>query len=145
MINVIGVIVFGSDQEVAELMKAVKRRNATGQFFWIGSDGWSARALVSDGKIITLWVVVIRNWMLFVFFILNENRKHRNCKACRYILNYQEPDIKEAICNLIRCRLECDLQKESILHMYYAKRLDMRLWVTLERLHVGMQTTCGTL
>ena len=60
MIYVIGVIVFGSDQEVAELMKAVKRRNATGQFFWIGSDGWSARALVSDGKIITLWVVVIR-------------------------------------------------------------------------------------
>ena len=54
MIYVIGVIVFGSDQEVAELMKAVKRRNATGQFFWIGSDGWSARALVSDGKIITL-------------------------------------------------------------------------------------------
>ena len=54
VIYVIGVIVFGSDQEVAELMKAVKRRNATGQFFWIGSDGWSARALVSDGKIITL-------------------------------------------------------------------------------------------
>ncbi|CAB4067609.1 Metabotropic glutamate receptor 8,Metabotropic glutamate receptor 7,Metabotropic glutamate receptor 1 [Lepeophtheirus salmonis] len=40
-----GVIVFGSDQEVAELMKAVKRNNATGQFSWIGSDGWSARAL----------------------------------------------------------------------------------------------------
>ena len=54
IIDIIGVIVFGSDQEVAELMKAVKRRNATGQFFWIGSDGWSARALVSDGKIITL-------------------------------------------------------------------------------------------
>ena len=46
----VGVIVFGSDQEVAELMKAVKRMNATGQFSWIGSDGWSARALVSDGK-----------------------------------------------------------------------------------------------
>ena len=45
-----GVIVFGSDQEVAELMKAVKRLNATGQFNWIGSDGWSARALVSNGK-----------------------------------------------------------------------------------------------
>ena len=44
-----GVIVFGSDQEVAELMKAVKRRNATGQFFWIGSDGWAARALVYEG------------------------------------------------------------------------------------------------
>ena len=46
----IGVIVFGSDQEVAELMKAVKRLNATGHFNWIGSDGWSARALVSDGE-----------------------------------------------------------------------------------------------
>ena len=46
----IGVIVFGSDQEVAELMKAVKRMNATGHFNWIGSDGWSARALVSEGK-----------------------------------------------------------------------------------------------
>ena len=45
-----GVIVFGSDQEVAELMKAVKRKNATGQFNWIGSDGWSARALVSKGE-----------------------------------------------------------------------------------------------
>lgn len=43
-------IVFGSDQEVAELMKAVKRLNATGHFNWIGSDGWSARALVSDGE-----------------------------------------------------------------------------------------------
>ena len=83
--------------------------------------------------------------MLFVFFILNENGKHRNCKTCGNILIYQEPDIKDAICNLIRCGLECDLQKESILHMYYAKRLDMRLWVTLERLHVGMQTTCGIL
>ena len=50
-----GVIVFGSDQEVAELMKAVKRLNATGQFFWIGSDGWSARALVSDGKFNKYW------------------------------------------------------------------------------------------
>ena len=139
MIYVIGVIVFGSDQEVAELMKAVKRRNATGQFFWIGSDGWSARALVSDGKIITLSVVVIRHKMFpafykskkyyreFIFVILIENKKHKNCKACHYILNYQEPDIKEAICNLMRCGLECDLQKEIILHRYYAKRLDMRL------------------
>ena len=46
-----GVIIFGSDQEVAELMKAVKRLGATGKFSWIGSDGWSARALVSDGII----------------------------------------------------------------------------------------------
>jgi len=48
--STLGVIVFGSDQEVAELMKAVKRLNATGHFNWIGSDGWSARALVSDGN-----------------------------------------------------------------------------------------------
>jgi metabotropic X receptor len=46
-----GVIVFGSDQEVAQLMSAVKRKKATGHFSWIGSDGWSARALVSQGTI----------------------------------------------------------------------------------------------
>ncbi|CAH1156098.1 unnamed protein product [Phaedon cochleariae] len=45
-----GCIVFGSDQEVAELMKAVRRCNATGYFSWIGSDGWSARSLVSGGN-----------------------------------------------------------------------------------------------
>ncbi|KAL1497820.1 hypothetical protein ABEB36_008714 [Hypothenemus hampei] len=45
-----GCIIFGSDQEVAELMKAVRRCNATGAFSWIGSDGWSARSLVSDGN-----------------------------------------------------------------------------------------------
>ena len=31
-------------------MKAVRRSNATGAFSWIGSDGWSARDLVSDGN-----------------------------------------------------------------------------------------------
>lgn len=31
-------------------MKAVRRHNATGAFSWIGSDGWSARNLVSDGN-----------------------------------------------------------------------------------------------
>ncbi|KAF2903647.1 hypothetical protein ILUMI_02554 [Ignelater luminosus] len=31
-------------------MRAVKRSNATGSFSWIGSDGWSARSLVSDGN-----------------------------------------------------------------------------------------------
>ena len=46
-----GVIVFGSDQEVAGLMKAVKRCNATGEFYWIGSDGWSARTLVTKGTV----------------------------------------------------------------------------------------------
>ena len=41
---------YGSDQEVAELMRAVSRKKATGIFTWIGSDGWSARSLVSQGK-----------------------------------------------------------------------------------------------
>ncbi|XP_031783188.1 metabotropic glutamate receptor 2 isoform X3 [Nasonia vitripennis] len=45
-----GCIIYGSDQEVAGLMKAVRRVNATGAFSWIGSDGWSARGLVSDGN-----------------------------------------------------------------------------------------------
>ncbi|CAG9819286.1 unnamed protein product [Phaedon cochleariae] len=45
-----GCIIFGSDQEVAELMKAIRRCNATGYFSWIGSDGWSARSLVSRGN-----------------------------------------------------------------------------------------------
>lgn len=45
-----GVIIFGSDQEVGELMKAVKRRNATGMFSWIGSDGWGGRGLAYHGK-----------------------------------------------------------------------------------------------
>nr|CAH7761039.1 unnamed protein product [Callosobruchus chinensis] len=31
-------------------MRAVRRLNATGAFSWIGSDGWSARTLVSDGN-----------------------------------------------------------------------------------------------
>jgi hypothetical protein len=31
-------------------MRAVRRSNATGAFSWIGSDGWSARNLVSDGN-----------------------------------------------------------------------------------------------
>ncbi|XP_014474152.1 PREDICTED: metabotropic glutamate receptor 2-like [Dinoponera quadriceps] len=45
-----GCIIFGSDQEVAGVMRAVSRRNATGAFSWIGSDGWSARGLVSNGN-----------------------------------------------------------------------------------------------
>ncbi|XP_066582766.1 metabotropic glutamate receptor 2 isoform X2 [Prorops nasuta] len=45
-----GCIIFGSDQEVAGVMRAVKRCNATGVFSWIGSDGWSARSLVSEGN-----------------------------------------------------------------------------------------------
>lgn len=46
-----GVIVFGSDQEVARLMAAVNRTKATGQFYWIGSDGWSARSLVFSDEL----------------------------------------------------------------------------------------------
>ncbi|XP_046737339.1 metabotropic glutamate receptor 2-like [Diprion similis] len=45
-----GCIIFGSDQEVAGVMRAVRRCNATGAFSWIGSDGWSARDLVSNGN-----------------------------------------------------------------------------------------------
>ena len=30
-------------------MKAVKKNNGAGMFSWIGSDGWAARSLVSDG------------------------------------------------------------------------------------------------
>ncbi|CAG9786463.1 unnamed protein product [Diatraea saccharalis] len=45
-----GVIVFGSDQEVAGVMAAVGRLKVTDAFGWVGSDGWSARALVSDGN-----------------------------------------------------------------------------------------------
>lgn len=46
--NGTGAIIFGSDQEVRQVMRAVRRANATGAFSWIGSDGWSARNLVSD-------------------------------------------------------------------------------------------------
>lgn len=46
----VGCIIFGSDQEVAGVMRAVRRCNATGAFSWIGSDGWSARGLVSNGN-----------------------------------------------------------------------------------------------
>lgn len=31
-------------------MRAVKRLNITNHFSWIGSDGWSARNLVSEGN-----------------------------------------------------------------------------------------------
>ena len=40
---------YNADVEVAELMRAVDRRDATGHFAWIGSDGWSARELVTQG------------------------------------------------------------------------------------------------
>ncbi|CAH1408430.1 unnamed protein product [Nezara viridula] len=46
----LGAIIFGSDQEVAGVMRAVRRMNASKIFSWIGSDGWSARDLVSIGN-----------------------------------------------------------------------------------------------
>jgi metabotropic X receptor len=49
-LRAVGCIIFGSDQEVAGVMRAVRRCNATGAFSWIGSDGWSARGLVSNGN-----------------------------------------------------------------------------------------------
>ena len=45
-----GVIIFGSDQEVGELMQAIRRANMTGHFTWIGSDGWGARELAFKGN-----------------------------------------------------------------------------------------------
>lgn len=45
-----GVIIFGSDQEVSGVMRAVRRNNLTGNFNWIGSDGWAGRLLVSEGN-----------------------------------------------------------------------------------------------
>lgn len=44
-----GVVIYGSDQEVQGLVKALHRRNATNHFTFIGSDGWSARAIVYEG------------------------------------------------------------------------------------------------
>lgn len=44
-----GVVVYGSDQEVQGLVKAIRRKKATGNFTFIGSDGWSARELVYEG------------------------------------------------------------------------------------------------
>lgn len=58
LFSLTGVIVFGSDQEVAALMEAVDRANRSGHFAWIGSDGWGGRTLVSDGneaQVITLY------------------------------------------------------------------------------------------
>lgn len=45
-----GVIIFGSDQEVAGLMRAVRRLGLTRKFAWIGSDGWGARGLAYKGN-----------------------------------------------------------------------------------------------
>lgn len=44
----VGVVIYGSDQEVQGLVRAIRRKNATGKFTFIGSDGWSARELVYE-------------------------------------------------------------------------------------------------
>ena len=49
--------------EVAELMRAVDRHNASGHFAWIGSDGWSARGLVTQG-----WSQNSHGFCFLVFF-----------------------------------------------------------------------------
>lgn len=46
----VGVVIYGSDQEVQGLVRAIRRKKAIGKFTFIGSDGWSARELVyQDG------------------------------------------------------------------------------------------------
>ena len=50
--------------KVAELMRAVDRHNASGHFAWIGSDGWSARGLVTQG-----WSQNSHGFCFLVFFV----------------------------------------------------------------------------
>lgn len=68
-----GAIIFGSDQEVREVMRAVRRNNATGAFSWIGSDGWSARNLVSDGNEPEVSTYTQTNTQNIVQTIMNNN------------------------------------------------------------------------
>ncbi|KAI8489782.1 hypothetical protein Bbelb_324120 [Branchiostoma belcheri] len=44
------VIVYGTDQDAAELMRAAKRANTAGRYVWIGSDGWSSRQSPAQGQ-----------------------------------------------------------------------------------------------
>lgn len=67
-----GAIIFGSDQEVREVMRAVRRNNATGTFSWIGSDGWSARNLVSDGN-----EPEVKHE---IYYKMRNDRKHSTCE-----------------------------------------------------------------
>lgn len=69
----LGAIIFGSDQEVREVMLAVRRNNATGAFSWIGSDGWSARNLVSDGN-----EPEVIDSTFFIYFISVSKLTHSN-------------------------------------------------------------------
>jgi hypothetical protein len=66
-----GVIVFGSDQEVGELMKAIERANRSGYFTWIGSDGWGGRTIVSDGN-----EAQVRN--VFPLFVVGSGTLYEN-------------------------------------------------------------------
>ncbi|RZF46343.1 hypothetical protein LSTR_LSTR015870 [Laodelphax striatellus] len=87
-----GAIVYGSDQEVAGLMRAVRRLNATGAFSWIGSDGWSGRSLVTQSNELqvegTLSLQPQANPVLgFDTYFLNltvENNKRNPCSWTPY-------------------------------------------------------------
>ena len=74
-----GVIVFASDQEVALLMKAVKRSNTQNNFSWIGSDGWSERALVSKGE---NWYLVYTSWFDNIVYIWLMRERERDGHYC---------------------------------------------------------------
>lgn len=84
-----GAIIFGSDQEVREVMRAVRRNNATGAFSWIGSDGWSARNLVSDGNEPEVSTYTQTNTQNIVQTIMNNNNNknpkqipNTDCRHC---------------------------------------------------------------
>ena len=65
-----GVIIFGSDQEVGEFMEAVKRRNATGFYTWIGSDGWGGRGLAYQGKEEQVCILFTKNLIGRVYYVV---------------------------------------------------------------------------
>ncbi|XP_077998831.1 metabotropic glutamate receptor 3-like [Glandiceps talaboti] len=44
------VIIYGSEQDCAGLMEAVKTANKSGHFVWLGSDGWSNRQLPAQSE-----------------------------------------------------------------------------------------------
>ena len=73
---------FGSDQEVAGLMKAVKRCNATGEFYWIGSDGWSARTLVTKGQLYCESMFLLITNIFFETVVLRKAQIHDFKKLC---------------------------------------------------------------
>lgn len=72
-----GVIVFGSDQEVGELMQAVKRNNASHWFSWIGSDGWGGRSLAVDGNELEVLDSIYFYGLFIIIYSERENEKIR--------------------------------------------------------------------